>query len=68
MADLVQIKIWTPMGDWIDTQWGFITTREWINHERDRINSDPTRKAEVRTRLDKIALFADDQIGKRRIR
>ena len=67
MTDLVQITIWSPPGDWIDTQWGFITIREWLNNECARINIDSDRKAEVKPhkyKLD-IALFVDNRTQRR---
>ena len=47
----------------IDTQWGELKASEWMEKERERITADPSRKAEIRTQGDRIALFVSRVAG-----
>jgi len=48
----------------IDTQWGRITTEEWMAKEVARIVSTPGRSAEIRTEDNgKISLWVDQVAG-----
>lgn len=48
MAYMVRLYKWSRLNEVIDTQYGRITVKEWLEREKDRITSDPSRQAEVR--------------------
>lgn len=54
-----QLYNWSDPNEKVDTQWGIITVREWLDKEANRINSDPKRRAEVLKKAGKLALFVD---------
>lgn len=47
---MIELFVWTPETYKIETIKGKIPYLDWLKQERNRINSDPTRMAEIRTR------------------
>lgn len=44
---LVQLYEWSSPTEMLNTQYGWGTVREWLAHEKNRIERDPSRFAEV---------------------
>ena len=58
-VSLMQLTDWSPSNEMIDTQYGRITIKEWLDKEKERITSDSTRRAEIFSRGNYLALYVD---------
>ena len=56
---MMQLYEWSDDDEIIESQYGTITCREWIEHEFNRIVSDTNRVAEVREKGHKVTLFVN---------
>lgn len=70
VGKLVQHTVWLKLAERFVTGKGVMTNKEWLESERDRVLSDPTRQAEVRhhpNRPGYAALLVDDvrEVGAR---
>ena len=56
-----QLYHWSDPSDIIESQYGLVTIRVWLEKEKERILKDPSRTAYIKTNaLDQISLFVDD--------
>lgn len=58
-TEMRQLYNWSDPKEIIDCQYGKIAVQEWLDKECNRINADPKRRAEVRKKAGKLALFVD---------
>ena len=56
---MTQLYVWSSPTEMIDCQYGRISIKEWLGKEKERINADPTRTAEIRKQGKRIGLFVD---------
>ena len=59
MPQMQQLYVWSNPKDHIRCQYGDVTIAEWLEKEKERINADPARTAEIRKQGKKIGLFVD---------
>lgn len=67
MTKMMELYIQSPKTEEIRTVKGTINYSDWLEQEKDRINSDPTRIVEVRESKDgdQVSLWVDAQKHKR---
>jgi len=59
---MIQQTVFKSPYEMINTQYGLIKYSEWLSKEKARINSDPDRSSEIRTRGVDIALFVNQVV------
>ncbi len=63
--DMIQLTLWRGKQMTVETLHGPVGYEDWLGMERERINTNPDRIAEVRFRGSLVALFADKPKGLR---
>lgn len=56
---MVMLYDWSRFDEVMDTQYGRITVEEWLRREKDRIESDSSRKAVIQKSGYLISLIVD---------
>ena len=56
---LIQLTVFNDPKKAIESQYGEIPYLSWLEKEKERVERDPTRKAEIKTNKGRVALFAN---------